>query len=113
MGIVSGAVLGLLAAYMLGFDLGLAAAYGSGTGVIVGATVLSFADHPNRLAIGTVAGLVAGVGVGAVAAWSVGLQPLGGAVAGAIVGLTLGTMLALAAPTEDRGVLEPRGSRNP
>jgi len=107
MGIVSGAVLGLLAAYMLGFDLGLAAAYGSGTGVIVGATVLSFADHPNRLLVGTVAGLLVGVAVGAIAAWSVGLHPLGGAVAGAIVGLTLGTALALAAPRDDRGVLAP------
>jgi len=113
LGVVFGATLGLLAAYMLDFDLGLGAAYGSGTGIIVGATVLAFTDHPNRLAIGTAAGLVAGVGVGAVAAWSVSLQPLGGAVAGAIVGLTLGTMLALAAPTDDRGVLEPQGSRNP
>lgn len=111
LGVVSGAVLGLLAAYMLAFDLGLGAAYGSGTGIIVGATVLSVVDHPNRLLLGTVLGLLAGVGVGAVAAWSVDLQPLGGAVVGAIVGITLGTVLTLAVPRDDRGILAPDRSQ--
>ncbi|WP_323676445.1 hypothetical protein [Halorubellus sp. PRR65] len=43
--------------------------------------------------------------VGAIAAWSVDLDSLGGAVAGAIVGFSLGSMLALTAPREGGAIL--------
>ena len=106
-GIVFGAALGLLAALLLDFDIALGTAYGAGTGVLVGAAVSLLATHENRLALGTLAGLLAGIGVGALAAWSVDLDPLGGALAGAIVGFSLGAMLALTAPRDDRGPLAP------
>ncbi|WP_227131130.1 hypothetical protein [Halorubellus salinus] len=107
-GIVFGAALGLLAAFMLDFDIALGTAYGASTGIIVAAAVVAVATHENRLALGTLAGLLVGTGVGAVAAWSVDLDPLGGALAGAIVGFSLGAMLALTAPRDDRGPLAPK-----
>ncbi|MFC6953324.1 hypothetical protein [Halorubellus litoreus] len=106
-GIVLGSALGLLAAFMLDFDLALGSAYGVGTGIIVGAAVVALATHEHRLALGTLAGLLTGTGVGAVAAWGGDLDPLGGALAGAIVGFSLGAMLALTAPRDDRGPLAP------
>lgn len=106
-GIVFGAALGLLAALLLDFDIALGSAYGASTGIIVGAAVVAVATHENRVALGTLAGLLAGIAVGAIAAWSVDLDPLGGALAGAIVGFSLGAMLALAAPRDDSGPLAP------